>query len=291
MDWDGFTLWLAADPDNRLCYDAIVDLDDRLVRHRTALLSAGQEHHVTPRWLRWSWIGTGVALAASLAVAFLVMPSQVPRDKRYVTAPGQRRTISLADRAVVTLEPGSVLTAGGGRDNPLRLDGRAYFAVRHNTAHPLVIRANGFEIRDIGTRFEVTTARGSIQIAVAQGRIDVRGRALPHDLSLVAGRVMIALNTSGLVETRRIDSSALIRPSRNHLDYHEVPLAFVAADVSRLVGAAVEVDAAVAQRRFSGSLAFGTRDAMTDALKELMDLDARMDGPILRLSGRRSRGK
>lgn len=79
-------------------------------------------------------------------------------------------------------------------------------------------------VRDVGTRFEATTAPEWLQAAVAQGRVDVHSAALAHDLSLMAGRAMTAIGTSGMVETHAIDSSALGRPPRDHLDYREVPL-------------------------------------------------------------------
>jgi transmembrane sensor len=289
MDWDGFTLWLEADPRNRLCYDAIVDLDDRLTRYRITLRALIPQDRPASRFVALRWVGASFAAAASLAAAFLLIPGQAPRDMRFATAFNQRRTISLGDRVIVRLDPGSVLTAGGHLGDPLTLDGHAYFSVRHDAAHPLIVHANGFEIRDVGTRFEVITAKGALRVAVAEGSVNLHSVAMSQDLSLLAGHAMSAIGTSGLIETRVIDASTMGRLSRDHLEYHEVPLAFVVADISRLVGAPVEVDPISAHRRFSGSLSFGTRTEMTEALKELMDLDARSDGPTLRLSVRRVR--
>lgn len=283
MDWAGFAAWLAADPRHRACYDDIARLDDALVRHRTVLLALTSRQPRARAW--WRWAGPGLAaMAAALAVGYFAIPQEPTRVMRSATAVGERRTIALTDRVVVTLDPGGVLIAGAQPRDPLTLSGRAYFTVRHDPAHPLVIRASGFEIRDVGTRFEVTTAKGSLRVAVAQGRVDLSGAGLPGDVPLEAGRVLTAIGPSGMVETRRVDVATIAAQARNHLSYHDVPLAFVVADISRLVGAPVDIDPITARRRFSGALAFGTREKMVDALKELMDLDARSDGSAIHLS-------
>ncbi|MEX6906624.1 FecR domain-containing protein, partial [Pseudomonas aeruginosa] len=51
--------------------------------------------------------------------------------------------------------------------------GAANFAVRHDPSRVLMVRAGGYEVRDLGTTFDVVSARGRVAVTVAEGMVSV----------------------------------------------------------------------------------------------------------------------
>ncbi len=287
MDWAAFTEWLEADPRHREAYDSIALLDARIEAARPTLSRLLSEPEPAPRRVPRIalWSAIAAVLIAAIAIGILRLP--------FSRAPGTRvaeiiyrapmtgsRDLRLPDGSAATLAPGSVLRVGS-RDVPMTLEGNAFFDVRHDPAHPMVVRAGGYEIRDVGTRFDISTGSGMVRVAVAEGRVKVRSPNVVEEVAVDAGT---ALTLAGNVADRRparLESIGAWR--KGPLVYDDVPLGLVAADIARFTGQPVTVDPAVAPRRFSGVIARGDREAMAAALGELTGLKTRTDGDAIRL--------
>ena len=285
MDWHGFTLWLEADPRHREAYQAIAMLDARIDEARPALARlVPVEPERAPRrafgWVGWGAAGAAVAAALALTFAhFPAAPPSAPAQTAYRAPAGKVRIVQLAGGISAAVAPGSVLHVAS-RDAPMLLEGSAFFDVRHDDAHPLVIKAGDFEIRDVGTRFEVMSGSNMIRVAVSEGRVAVRSRGPARDLEVSAGQVL-TFDADGRSDLRPVRGASVASWRRGTLIYDDVPLGLVAADISRYVGKPVEVDPGVARRRFSGVIAPGNREAMAATLTELTGLHARTDGDAI----------
>ena len=287
MDWTAFTEWLEADPRHREAYDAIALLDARVDAARPALsrlLPDKAEPTPRRRIPRIAWGAIAAALIAVIAIGILRLPSdRAPETIVYRAPIGQPRDLRLADGSTATLAPGSVLRVAGSRDVPLTLEGNALFDVRHDSAHPMVVRAGGYEIRDVGTRFDVSTSGGMVRVAVAEGRVAVRSPNIAGEVEVGAGNALTLTGAGGAADMRPVRAQSIGAWREGSLVYDDVPLAMVAADIARSTGRPVTVDPAFAHRRFSGVIAPGDREAMVAALGELTGLKARTDGDAIRL--------
>ena len=180
MDWDGFTVWLEADPRHRAAYDEVALADAVLGEHRDALRPVahaanddmfGAEARPSSRipvWTRWA----GAAIAASLLAIIVDTPIHRAR-------PGFTRQLRRAARSRWTtapacmLAPHSRLEVAGRRQERMALNGGAWFDIRHDPSRPLAISAGGVEISDIGTQFDVQAAADQVRVEVAQGEVKV----------------------------------------------------------------------------------------------------------------------
>lgn len=287
MDWDGFTLWLEADPRHRAAYDAVALLDERIDRARPALARLTAEaspaaRRVSP-WIGWS--AAAAAVAATIAVTVTQFPGTPPATQRleeiaYRAPAGKVRNVQVAEGLTAAVSPGSELRVAS-RDAPITLEGSAFFDVRHDADHPVVIEAGGYEIRDIGTRFEVMSGSGMLRVAVIEGRVAVKSTTA-QEVEVPAGQVL-TLGPNGASELRPGNGAEVASWRRGTLVYDDVPLGMVAADLSRYGGQPIEVDPVAARRRFSGVIAPGDRAAMAATLAELTGLHARTDGNAIRL--------
>jgi len=91
------------------------------------------------------------------------------------TSVGQRTTVTLPDRSVVTLDTDTILrvhhTEGERR---VSLDrGRAFFRVAKDPSRPFIVAADGHLVRAIGTAFDVRVDRGQFEVTLVEGRVKV----------------------------------------------------------------------------------------------------------------------
>ena len=287
LDWDGFTRWLEADPRHREAFDAIALIDARIDEALPTLRRMVREDAETPvlrrrhRPYRWAIAGSALAGAAALGVIFLP-GSRPPSPAIYRTAPGEVRDVRLADGSSVALSPGSVLGASQ-RGGPVTLNGSATFDVRHDPGRLLVIRAGGYEIRDIGTRFDVAISGAILRVAVTEGSVAVRSLTADGEVQVSAGKVLTAIDPRSAPVITPIGTMATGGWRSGRLVYDDVPLGLVVADITRSTGRRVLIDSTSAKRRFSGVLATGSRDKMVGALSELTGLRKRAEHDAIRL--------
>lgn len=283
MDWAGFTQWLEADPRHRAAYDDIALLDERIDRDRDLLQRLAPQPVVEPAQRKRFWPAVA---AAMLAVVLGVGTVQWLRDPalseptRYA-AGSTVRQVALADGSTATLSPGSVLVAGADRSAPLILTGRAHFAVRHDPSNPMVITAGDYQIRDVGTRFDVAVGANAVDVAVSEGSVAV-SRADTRPVMLQAGQRLLA--TEGVApRVVLVRAETVGRWRAGPLIYDETPLAIVAADIARTTGKPVDAVGAAAQKPFSGVIAPGNREAMVRTVSELTGVETVVEGDTLRL--------
>lgn len=295
FDWDGFTLWLEADPRHRLAFDEIASLDDAVeqYRDRIAPLLAGDEVEqpqaaAARRSVRWrGWAGGAIAAALVAAVALPVVLRDAAID--YHTATGETRVIALANGVHVQLASGSHLTVADRKAQEIKLAGAAWFDVSHDPARTLTIRAGPYRITDIGTKFDVSTATGGVKVAVAKGSLWVSEGGLVAPVQLKEGQHLLASPAIGVAEVSAVAPENVASWRKGRLIYQDVPLSLVAAEVSRYAGHKVVADPAVAARRFSGVLPIGDGSALVSNLAQFANLRAIPEGSGVRLADSGSR--
>src|SRR5438034_1212892 len=124
-------------------------------------------------------IAAAAVLVVAAAALWWLRPSPTP-PREYATAAGQRATLLLPDGSRVLLSVGTRLLVPrdyGVRERAVALEGEAYFVVRHDPAHPFLVRTAQGTTEDLGTEFDVRAYREekSVQVVVAAGRVALRG--------------------------------------------------------------------------------------------------------------------
>jgi transmembrane sensor len=286
MDWDGFAIWLEADPRHRAAFDRIALLDDDIVAQRATIVAhlvapAPAPAQREPRRWRWAVMAGGAVAAALAVVVALPRPAADIVWQTDATA----RTVTLVDGSSATIAPHSRLVAQHGDQTMLALNGTAYFDVPHRADRTLSITAGRYRISDIGTRFDIAVDGTATRIAVAEGQIAVAAAGLDTPVTLVQGRAL--LGQQGSVTLTSIAAESVGSWRGGQLVYADAPLALVASDITRYAGAETTVDPAIANLRFSGALKIGKGTQAADALATIIGLEARHAGAGVRLERRR----
>ena len=275
-DWDGLTGWLEADPRNHDRYDealaAIADACDRVAATpvRTAPVAANDERPTRYGYRRW---GGGAIAAMLVAIVGVSLWNDRARPYAVETAPGEQRSVRLADGSEIILSGGSRVTLDRADARTASVDrGQMLFRIRHDAAHPFQVTAGDTRMVDLGTVFDVARDPGRTRVAVAEGAVmlDPQGARLRLD----PGQAVVA--TGGELRRQRAADVGGWRDGR--LTFDAAPLADVARDLSRQLGRPVAADPAIADRPFSGTIDIRNLKDDPALLGRLLAVRVRVDG-------------
>lgn len=275
-DWDGLTGWLEANPLNHDRYDhalaAIADARDSVATTPVQTAPVAANDKLPPRHGYWRWGGSAIA-AMLVAVVGISVWNDRAQPYAVETAPGEQRSVQLADGSEIILSGGSRVTLDRADVRTASVDrGQMLFRIRHDAAHPFQVTAGDTQMVDLGTVFDVTRDPGRTRVAVAEGAVmvDPKGAKLRLD----PGQAVVA--TGDQLRRQRAEDVGGWREGR--LTFDGAPLSDVARDLSRQLGRMVRADAAIADRPFSGTIDIRNLKDDPALLGRLLAVRVRVDG-------------
>ena len=282
-----FSRWLQADPAHAEAYaqaQVVWELSEvagsTLADEEALALQRYLSAMNVPRYSRVRRWSGGLAVAASLLLMLSLVGGWQPMrwlddlGADYVNAPGQVRTVKLADQSEVTLGADSAIAvnfSGGERHVQLRR-GVAFFHVVH-TGEPFVVDAHEGEARVLGTEFEVRLQPDGAQVTVLSGRVGVKADKDAAQQILTADQqVTYAAGVSDTVH--RVDSLAQMGWRSGWLTYYKTPLVDVVADLKRYYpGQIVLLNSQLGTRRISGSFPSRDPQAVLNSLQGVLGFE------------------
>lgn len=227
-----------------------------------AILRRGRQHRQRPRRRR-----AALAIAASLlfaAVSTLVWQPERWIDNwqaDYHSAPGELRSVALADGSEMTLDGDSAVEVSltdAGRIVHLRR-GAAFFKVRHN-GQSFVVHADTGAVTVLGTRFEVRREAKGTEVTVEEGRVAVSPLPGIAPQVLTAGQ-RIDYRDGHAGALRSVDPQQAFAWRDGRLSFRQVPLADALAVVQRYYPQRIVLlDSSLGARPVSGE--FSDRDPL-----------------------------
>jgi transmembrane sensor len=282
-----FSQWLRADPAHAEAYaqaQVVWELSEgpaRTLADEDALALQdyldAMDRPRRPQLLRWSG---ALAMAACLLLMISLGTGWQPQrwiddlGADYVSAPGEIRTVTLADQSQVTLDADSAIAVDfsrGERHVQLRRGG-GFFSVTH-TGDPFVVAADQGEARVLGTQFEVRLQPHGAQVTVLSGRVGVKADHLGEQQILTAGQ-QVAYADGTAQELHAVDSEAQLAWRQGWLTYYKSTLAEVVADLRRYYpGRIVLLNDELAARKVSGSFPSKDPQAVLNSLQGVLGFE------------------
>lgn len=278
-----FEAW-CADPENRRALDRA-----HVVWGEMAILEDPRiAERMTPR--RGGWKPAVVAAALLLCTgvgAYAVLHASPASVDVIETAVGQQRTQPLPDGSVVAVNVASrVSYAARSGERVVSLDeGEAAFAVRNDPKRPFRVRAGDYEVRAVGTSFNVRQRDGTLEVAVSEGRVEIcraNARGAGDVLAVLeAGQKLLlpaTLNADAPVRAtiQAVDPSQVAAWRMRVVTYEDVEAAAVAADLSRFFEPPILIEeATLAQRRVTVRLQVNDRDHAVETFAAALGVAAR----------------
>lgn len=295
-DWIAFEAWLDSAPHNRAAFDAAEALWSEIGDQSAALrrdLGIGQMASIIPlprtrasAGPLW-WAAIAAAAASLLVLAGPFSPFGGVAPQVYVTAKGERRTVTLADGSQIELNGGSRISALVGRQRrevDLAEGSEAAFTVMHDASRPFLVHAGDITIRDLGTEFDVLRSEGDLKVTVRTGQVEVgpAGGGAGQTVALTPGRQLIHHAGAAVSEVAVVNADDAFGWRSGRLIYRDRALTEVADDLSRYYPTPVRVDGGAASLRFSGVLEIAGEPAVINRLTELVPVSAKtQDGVII----------
>lgn len=288
-----FQSWLEQDPSHSSAYRKVsaswsevgahASAPEFVVARRDALEDARRAS--LQRWSS-SWTGRRkLALAAALAgIAFtiglalwiaLAYPAAV-----YETALGERRTLTLEDGSVVTLDARSRIKVKYSDEARLVAleQGQARFEVAKDSTRPFRVHAGSQTVQALGTQFNVELVADTVLVTLIEGHVAVTEErtgvlpavltpnSKPAPIEMRAGQQLVAQKTKPAKIRSNVDVTRTTSWQTGKLFFDNEPLCSAAARMNRYARQEIEVDASVSQVGISGVFNAGDTAAFTEAV-------------------------
>lgn len=216
-------------------------------------------------------------------------------DGEVVTAIGEQATATLPDGSVVTANVATRLAwdLEAGRRRVDMREGEAVFFVRKDRSRPFLVRAGGYEVRAVGTAFNVRNRGDAIDVAVIEGVVAVIAREGPRagrEIARIgAGRRLAlgparALTAAAAVQAAPVAAGEVAEWRVRTLDYEDAPIARVVEDLNLFFERPVALaDPGLGRRRVTLRLQVSDRERALETLAALLDLrvESRAEADLL----------
>lgn len=191
------TAWIEASEENRRYYQHLLniwqvahpafppeEIDVEKARRRIIRQINSPKSYLS-RWIGyWQKAAAVLLIPILLAWSYMIYKGRTSHSVAEVTyqevfAPyGTHSKVNLPDGSTVWLNAGSSLeypVSFQAPERTVRLSGEAFFEVEADPQHPFIVRANGLEVRAVGTSFHVEAYQKDSILAVTmvKGKIDV----------------------------------------------------------------------------------------------------------------------
>ncbi|MGO1595012.1 MAG: FecR family protein [Sphingobacterium sp.] len=214
---------------------------------RDARVQSKKAYRLKRRWLP--------AIAASIVLLFAgtwtlhIIQNKAVDDKssfQATTAPNQRKTISLQDGSMVTLNPASIIQihANFGIDSrEITLDGEAFFDVTPRADKPFIIHASGIQVKVLGTSFNVNSYRQKDinLVTVSTGKVEVTTGIDQQSWTLVQGDELTYYNSTNEVKINKKRGDEVSGRAIRELVFTNQPLAAICETLEQKFGVTITI--------------------------------------------------
>ncbi|BCA56570.1 hypothetical protein W02_37100 [Nitrospira sp. KM1] len=189
------------------------------------------------------WVRALVAAVVLLIVSAVAYQFDVPIrfQADWLTAVGERQTITLADESTVILNTNSAI-ASNYRPDSRRvqlLKGEAMFKVQPDATRPFLVEHGGLVARAVGTAFVVRESGNITHVSVVEGVVSVES-STASQVTLEAGQRAI-MNADGKISVQSIDTDVTLAWLQGRLVFENTPFVQVIEEISRYHGGYIGV--------------------------------------------------
>jgi transmembrane sensor len=236
------------------------------------------------RWPVFAAIATSLLVAAAVAGGFAWRDYAHVDRAAWKTATGGRQVVQLPDGSTATLGSGTTLQmafAHGERDLELGR-GEAFFDVAHDAARPFVVRANGYRVIAVGTRFDVRRDAGRLRVVVTRGLVRLQSAHDPArpPAMLPAGSIATVAGDDVAISRVSVDEAREALSWRSgFVVFHRTPLAEAVREFNRYNTRQIVIaDSSLDALRVGGNFRLDNSDAFVRLMQAVFPVQAEQRG-------------
>ena len=218
--------------------------------------------------------GKPVALSGSAAVT--------PIYNTLRTSNGNQYSLVLPDGSKVWLNAASSIrfpVAFNGPNREVEVTGELYFEVKHNDRQPFIVMANGHEIEDIGTSFNVHSyaEEHAFSTTLIAGAVKVGGTVLKPGTQ--------ALIRDGQLTVRQADTSQVVAWKNGLFAFHQTPVKEVMRQIARWYDVEVSYAGEIPALRFGGKISRNSNASVVLTILKKSGLVFKVEGRKIIVTG------
>lgn len=277
--------WLAASSAHRAAYWRLEDAWSqaaRLSALRAPEVQRSAERRVLPILARTAAVVIACAVAGIIGMKYFLSPEA----RTYATGLGGHKIIVLPDGSRIELNTNTLLRVAATADKrTVWLDrGEAYFQIRHDAVHPLVVFAEGHRITDLGTKFLIRQDENRIKVTLLEGRarLDADNASAGHIHSTILKPGDVAVATADTLAVTQSPAQKLSNElgwRQGQLVFAETSLGDAAAEFNRYNATKLVVsDPAVARMRINGTFPTSGAEMFARVAQHILQVQASRRG-------------
>jgi transmembrane sensor len=235
--------------------------------------------------VRFAWTASAVVLAFALLTAlWLQMRAQV-----YSTGIGERRTLTMTDGSVVTLDARTrIHVKYRDKERLIALEqGQARFDVAKDPSRPFRVKASNETVVALGTQFNVEIVNQNVLVTMIEGHVAVVPDTSPRaasQIELTAGEALHVRQDGEAIRLPKVNVERVTAWQSGKIFFDNEPLAGAAERVNRYARERIQVDPSAAQVSISGVFNAGDANAFIEAVTAYFPVKAvRSNGSTLLL--------
>lgn len=288
-----FGAWAEGRPDRMKAFDDLVRMQGMASLRRATLADRGRQHdkHLPtgrPKAVRgpvraWRFGYAAMAAVVLAAVTWQQLPGLLLQWRSdYLTATGERETVTLPDGSSVVLNTASAIAIDfdkGARRVTL-LEGEAYFDVKHDAEHPFIVAGHFSNVEVKGTAFGVLAEDAHDTIVLERGRVDVTRRTESQERAMLERGQMVVATGEGLSAVTNTDPAQSLAWRQGRIVFYDRAFGAALSELQRYYGGKV----LLVSGRFSNRLVSGNY-RIDDPEAAIRTLAASAGASVTRLPG------
>ncbi|WP_455587427.1 FecR family protein [Bacteroides sp.] len=257
-------------------------------RYKREALTLLRKINKRPSYKRIIWTAACVALMLSIGLGINNYPPTQQKEVLYTaisTSFGEKKEFTLPDGSKVNLNACTTLKYPeqfNGKERKVELTGEAYFQVSKNEKQPFIIQANGFDVKVLGTKFNVKAyaKNETALVSVESGKVQVN---LPEAMMRLVANEQVQINTeSNEYIKRHEDYKEAMAWMQSKLHYENASLYDVIKDLERYYNCRFKFTAdQVFNHRFSGEHDNKSLQAVLQSIEYATGIKSKKEGEYI----------
>jgi len=195
---------------------------------------------------------------------------------------GERLTFILPDSSTVVLNSGSELkySSDFAKRRTLWLKGEAFFKVTKNAKSPFMVHTTDFDVKVLGTEFNVNSTTSDQTVSLAKGKVNVLLKESKDEINLLPNEELVWNAKTKAVIKRNFDVFKVLAWKDNILLLDDEQIETALAKMNQFYGVNFIIkDSAIAKQHIKGAFKNQTIDEFITSLEFISDISITKTNP------------
>lgn len=249
-------LWGQSEPDKSDLQALAEQMDSSGVKEVTLITSQEQLNLDEDAFIKYTKEGNVAVNSQKVLETKESKAGEVVEYNQLLVPAGKRARVELSDGTHLTVNSQSKVIyprCFSGDIRKIYAEGEIFLDVAHDKKHPFIVEANGFNLRVLGTKFNISNYEGeATNIVLVEGSVEVtdknakKAKMVPSDLLNIAD--------GAIAYQKQVDVVEYISWVDGILLLSGTPLSEIAQRLSKYYGVSVECDSSVKDEKVYGKL-------------------------------------